>query len=158
MRSEPPHLRLLFALTLQTFCSESLSLSLSLSLSDEPSRKSRNASTSRQNCTRSTLPAAEQAHKQVTPQLWTPQVVAFWSQLIKRDATSPLFHLPLKLGGLGVGSAAQRHAAAPWRAWQSVIPTRSLLPLNHQTRTPSSLPRHCFAPSLCNYNPPFHDR
>ena len=29
----------------------------------------------------------------------------------------------LKLGGLGVGSAVQRHAAAPWRAWQSTIPT-----------------------------------
>ena len=31
--------------------------------------------------------------------------------------------VPLKLGGLGVGSAVQRHAAAPWRAWQSIIPT-----------------------------------
>ena len=31
--------------------------------------------------------------------------------------------LLLKLGGLGVGSAVQRHAAAPWRAWQSIIPT-----------------------------------
>ena len=41
------------------------------------------------------------------------EVVAFRSQLIKRDATSTLFHLPLKLGGLGVGSAAQRHAASP---------------------------------------------
>ena len=39
--------------------------------------------------------------------------------------TLPLrcFFLPLKLGGLGVGSAVQRHAAAPWRAWQSIIPT-----------------------------------
>ena len=51
------------------------------------------------------------------------EVTAFWSQLIKRDATSPLFHVPLKLGGLGVGSAVPRHAAAPWRAWQSVLPT-----------------------------------
>ena len=51
------------------------------------------------------------------------EVIAVWSQLIKRDATSPLFHLPLKLGGHGVGSAVQRHAAAPWRAWQSVLPT-----------------------------------
>ena len=40
-------------------------------------------------------------------------------------ATSPLlcFFQPLKLGGLGVGSAVQRHAAAPWRAWESIIPT-----------------------------------
>ena len=29
-----------------------------------------------------------------------------------RDTASPLFFLPLKLGGLGVGSAVQRHAAA----------------------------------------------
>ena len=45
------------------------------------------------------------------------QVMAFWSHLLHRDITSPLFFLPLKLGGLGVGSAVQRHAAAPWRAW-----------------------------------------
>ena len=51
------------------------------------------------------------------------QVPCFWSHLIQRDITSPLFFLSLKLGGLGVGSAVQRHAAAPWRAWQSIIPT-----------------------------------
>ena len=28
------------------------------------------------------------------------EVIGFWSQLNKRDATSPVFHLPLKLGGL----------------------------------------------------------
>ena len=50
------------------------------------------------------------------------EVIGFWSQLIKRDATTPLFHLPLKLGGLGVCSAVQRHAAAVCRAWQSVLP------------------------------------
>ena len=33
------------------------------------------------------------------------------------------FFLPLKLGGFGMGSAVQRHAAAPWRAWQSIIPS-----------------------------------
>ena len=51
------------------------------------------------------------------------QVMTFWSHLVHRDITSPLFFLPLKLGGLGVGSAVQRHAAAPWRAWQSIITT-----------------------------------
>ena len=51
------------------------------------------------------------------------QVMTFWSHLIQRDIASPLFFLPLKLGGLGVGSAVLRHAAAPWRAWQSIIPT-----------------------------------
>ena len=50
-------------------------------------------------------------------------VTAFWSQLIQRDAASPLFFLPRKLGGLGVGPAVQRYAAASGRAWQSVIPT-----------------------------------
>ena len=49
--------------------------------------------------------------------------VAYWSQLAGRDVTSPLFHVPLHMGGLGVGSAVQRHAAAPWTAWQTVIPT-----------------------------------
>ena len=42
------------------------------------------------------------------------EIVAYWSQLAGRDVTSPLFHLPLRMGGLGVGSAVQRHAAAPW--------------------------------------------
>ena len=51
------------------------------------------------------------------------QVITFWSRLMHRDITSQLFFLPLKLGGFGVGSAVQRHAAAPWRAWQSVIPS-----------------------------------
>ena len=51
------------------------------------------------------------------------QVITFWSRLMHRDIASPLFFLPLKLGGLGVGSAVQRRAAAPWRAWQSIIPT-----------------------------------
>ena len=49
--------------------------------------------------------------------------MTFWFHLIQRDVTSPLFFPPLKLGGLGVGSAVQRHAAAPWRAWQSIIPS-----------------------------------
>ena len=50
------------------------------------------------------------------------QVLTFSSRHMHRDITSPLFFLPLKLG-LGVGSAVQRHAAAPWRAWQSIIPS-----------------------------------
>ena len=51
------------------------------------------------------------------------EIVAYWSQLVGRDDSSPLFHLPLRMGGLGVGSAVQRHAAAPWTAWKTVIPT-----------------------------------
>ena len=51
------------------------------------------------------------------------QVTSFWSRLIQRGIASPLFFLLLKLGGLGEGSAVQRHAAALWRAWQSIIPT-----------------------------------
>ena len=51
------------------------------------------------------------------------QVMTFWSHLIQRDITSPLFSPLLKLVRPGVGSVVQRHAAAPWRAWQSVIPT-----------------------------------
>ena len=51
------------------------------------------------------------------------QVIAYWSRLMHRDIASPLFFLPPKLGGLGVVSAVQRHAAAPWRTWQSIIPS-----------------------------------
>ena len=61
------------------------------------------------------------------------QVTAFWSHLSQRDVISPLFFEPLKLGELGVGSAVQRHAAAPWRAWQSVSPT-----LMATTRSPDT--------------------
>ena len=51
------------------------------------------------------------------------ETVSYWSQLAGRDVTSPLFHLPLRMGGLGVGSAVHRHAAAPCTAWHSIIPT-----------------------------------
>ena len=51
------------------------------------------------------------------------EIEDYWSQLAGRDVTSPLFHLPLRRGGLGVGSAVHRHAAAPWTAWHSIIPT-----------------------------------
>ena len=51
------------------------------------------------------------------------QVTSFWSRFVQRDIASPLFFPPLKLGGHGVGSAVQRHAAAPWHEWQSIIPT-----------------------------------
>ena len=71
------------------------------------------------------------------------QVTTFWSSLIQRDVTSPLFFLTLKLEGLGVGSAVQRHAAAPWRAWQSVIPT-----LMATTRSPDTGSLFNIAPRL----------
>ena len=41
------------------------------------------------------------------------------------------------MGGLGVGSAVQRHAAAPWAAWQTVIPT--LMAATDSTDTDSLL-------------------
>ena len=65
------------------------------------------------------------------------EIVAYWSQLASRNVTSPLFHLPLRMGGLGVGSAVHRHAAAPWTAWQTVIPT--LMAATHLTDTDSLL-------------------
>ena len=48
------------------------------------------------------------------------EVAAFWSQPMGRDASSPLpsFHMPLRMRSVGVGSAEERHAAAPWTAWQ----------------------------------------
>ena len=69
------------------------------------------------------------------------QVATFWSHLIQRDITSPFFFLQLKLGGLGVGSAVQRHAAAPWRAWQSIIPTL-MATTRHRIQTLSSAQHH----------------
>ena len=81
------------------------------------------------------------------------QVIAFWSHLIQRDIASPLFFLPLKLGGLGVGSAVQRHAAAPWRAWQRIIPT--LMATTQSLDTDSlSIQHHHYVPNSLNSNPP----
>ena len=51
------------------------------------------------------------------------EIVSCWSQFAGRDVASPLFHLPLRMGGLGVDSAVHRHSAAPWTAWHSIIPT-----------------------------------
>ena len=65
------------------------------------------------------------------------EIEAHWSKLAGRDVASPLFHLPLRMGGLGVGSAVQRHAAAPWTAWQTVIPT--LMAATDSTDTDSLL-------------------
>ena len=65
------------------------------------------------------------------------QINTFWSRLIHRAIASPLF-LPLKLGGLGVGSAVQRHAAAPWRTWQSIIPTLMATTQSPDTDSPFS--------------------
>ena len=72
------------------------------------------------------------------------QVITLWSRLMHRDIASPLFFLPLKLGGLGVGSAVQRHAAAPWRAWQSIIPT-----LMATTHSPDTDSLFSSTPQLC---------
>ena len=54
------------------------------------------------------------------------EIVAYWSQLAGRDVTSPLFHLPLRMGGLGVGSAVQRHAAATLMAATDLTDTDAL--------------------------------
>ena len=81
------------------------------------------------------------------------QVLTYWSRLMHRDIASPLFFLPLKLGGLGVGSAVQRHAAAPWRAWQSIIPT--LMATTQSPDTDSLLVQHnYYVPNSLNSNPP----
>ena len=82
------------------------------------------------------------------------QVMTFWSHLIQCDIRSPLFFLPLKLGGLGVGSAVQRHAAAPWRAWQSINPLVDGKQPSHQTRTLSSVQNHNNELNWHNSKPP----
>ena len=71
---------------------------------------------------------------------------------IVRDVTSPLFHLPLRMGNVGVGSAEERHAAALWTAWQSVIPT-----LMDATDSPDT--DALFDSADCSTsNPPSHDK
>ena len=84
------------------------------------------------------------------------EIVFYWSQLAGRDVTSPLFHIPLRMGGLGVGSAEQRHAAAPWTAWQSVIPT--LMEITESPDTPCSWPRLSYAANCSTSKPPLPDR
>ena len=81
------------------------------------------------------------------------QVMTFWSRLVHRDIASPLFFLHLKLGGLGVGSAVQWSAAAPWRAWQSIIPTLMKTTPSPDTDSLFSSTPHCELNSL-NSKPP----
>ena len=74
-------------------------LSLSLSLSDEPSRESRKMGTSKQNCTRSTLPAAEEAQVQVAPQPWTPALAKKVSASTESSTLSSwVLHRPTACG------------------------------------------------------------
>ena len=74
------------------------------------------------------------------------KIVTFWSRFMNRDVAFPLFFLLLKLGGLGVVFVVQRHAAATWRAWQSIIPT-----LMATTQSPSGVQSHSWSSSrlLC---------
>ena len=85
------------------------------------------------------------------------EIVSYWSQLAGRDVTSPFFRLPLRMGGLGVGSAVQRHAAAPWTAWHSIIPTLMeatdspdidslFAPHTHPTGSAAPIPNHVGPP------------
>ena len=69
------------------------------------------------------------------------QVTTFWSRC---------FFLLFKLGELGVGSAVQRHAAALWRAWQSIITT------SMATTQSSSTQHHHYELNWHNSKPPFH--
>ena len=85
------------------------------------------------------------------------QVMTFWSHLMHRDITSPLFFLPLKLGGLGVGSAVQRHATVPWPAWQSIIPTLVATTQSPDTDS-SSGQHHNHVLNLHNSKPPFPNK
>ena len=71
------------------------------------------------------------------------QITTYSSRFMHRDIAFPLFFLPLKLGGLGVGSAVPRHAAAPWRAWQSIIPS-----LMATTQSPDTDLLFCSTPLL----------
>ena len=73
------------------------------------------------------------------------QVTAFLSHLIQRDVTSPMFFPPLKLGGLGVGSAI-RHPNT--HGYHSVP----------RHRHPFSPRHHNSEPNLLNFKPHSHYR
>ena len=76
-------------------------------------------------CSQSAHASHELCPRTGSQDLLTLRSLPSWSQLIQRDATSLRcsFYLSSLQEGLGVGSAVQRRAAAPWRAWQSVIAT-----------------------------------
>ena len=65
------------------------------------------------------------------------EVVGFWSQLIQRDATSPQFHLPLKLGGPNIGRQSFPPSRPPPDASTAAAATKPLAtqspPLSHIT-------------------------
>ena len=76
------------------------------------------------------------------------QVITFWSHLMHRDVASPLFFLPLMLGGLGVGSAVQRHLLP-----HGVRGSRCLQ-LNLRTQIHFFVQHHCYVPNSLNSNRP----
>ena len=78
------------------------------------------------------------------------EIVSYWSQLAGRDVDSPLLHLPLRTGGLVVGSTVQRHTAAPWTTWKSIIPTL-MEAIDSLTYTPFSPPHPSYGGSCTNY-------
>ena len=99
------------------------------------------------------------------------QVITYWSRLMHRDIASPLFFLPLKLCGLGVGSAVQ--LLPPRRAWQSIIPTLmattqspdtdslfNSTPLQRAqlTQLQSTLSQQMNKPTLSSSSPPNHPK
>ena len=56
------------------------------------------ASTSKQNCTRSTLPAAEEAQQQAAPQLWIPALASMSACAVSNTRSSWVLHLPTACG------------------------------------------------------------
>ena len=77
-------------------------------------------------------------------------IIAFWSQLIKRDATFPLFFIPLKLAGLGIGSAVHATSCSSPMARLTIGSSNtygshtvsSSPPLGPAVRTNTSIPKH----------------
>ena len=114
-----------------------VSVSVSLSLSDEPSHESRNASTSKQNCTNSTLPAAEEAQHQVAPQLWIPALSSM-CLLVQSAVLVP-----------AGSSMVRQHAGCTVRLPPPLQPNHAATwctrcPIFHKSRSPV-----CIPPLLC---------
>ena len=77
------------------------------------------------------------------------EIVAYWSQLAGRDVSSPLFHLPLRIGGLGV----QRHIDTLQHHGRPGTPSSPPYrkPLELRTSTPCSPPHASYEANSTNF-------
>ena len=85
------------------------------------------------------------------------EVMTFWSHLHASQRHLSIILFTPQTWRTAVGFAVERHAAAPWRAWQHVILLGWQQP-SHRTQTPFSMRHHDAEPNAHNSTPHIHSK